>query len=534
MNVRLAMWTAALYAGAVAGVTSLVLLMRLNPDIEPTARTFWVGVPLWLTWGAFMIGIPLGVGAWLVGRTFHARGWGVPEGTVALLAIAFGLAAALSWVNAEIHPEFLHETSRRQLQQDAVIWALAAVIAPLLLRWCRHRNRRRRAAALLLPLAIVLPVARLVGEPTAFFTPLEVEVQPLGHSDRPLMVCGIEGLDPSLLIAHTGGRDLGHFEHLMADGAWGPVRPFKPFLDQAHWTTLATGTLPRTHGVMFRRGWQYPAAFDGTLRLLPWTPQGSRLFLAWDRGVHGVPPPSAVPPLWQRMAFSKTSTTVLDWPGIWNDGAGVRSLRTEAGSWDTGHTLESSLGSILVQHFPDEAPVLLQTLHRDEARIEQAVLALDAGRENVWLSLHSLAVGRRLLEPHGRGDTRRREALALILEMMNDRVGRLLRHTPVNTLTAFVSPYGLAGPDSLERMQRLLGIGSNWRASAESCPDGILFLSGPGVVRGRRLAPVRLQDFTPTLCYLQNLPVAQYMDGRVVLESVDPAWVASHPLRVVE
>ena len=105
---------------------------------------------------------------------------------------------------------------------------------------------------------------------------------------------------------------------------------------------------------------------------------------------------------------------------------------------------------------------------------------------------------------------------------------------PENGLVAVVSPYGFARPDSLERIRRLLGIGGHWRASAESCPDGALFMVGNGVAAGRRLAPVRLEDLAPTLCYLLDLPVAQYMEGRVILEAVEPEWLATHPLRVVE
>ena len=43
-----------------------------------------------------------------------------------------------------------------------------------------------------------------------------------------------------------------------------------------------------------------------------------------------------------------------------------------------------------------------------------------------------------------------------------------------------------------------------------------------------------LEDVVPTLCYLLDLPVAQYMEGRVILEAVSPDWLAEHPLMVVD
>ncbi len=219
---------------------------------------------------------------------------------------------------------------------------------------------------------------------------------------------------------------------------------------------------------------------------------------------------------------------------MWNEGAAVRRIRPVLEPWATGHSLEASLGAILVGNFPQAASEILSTLRKDEARVEQARLALEAGRENVWLTLHTLAVGRRLLEPHRTGDTGRREALALVLEMTDDQVGRLMAALPENGLAAVVSPYGFVPPDPLERIRRLLGIGGDWRASAESCPEGALFLIGDGVAAGQRLMPVELEDLAPTLCYLLNLPVAQYMEGRVTLEAVEPDWLATHPLRVVE
>jgi len=534
MRIRTAIWAASLFAGSVAGVLSLVLLMRLNPDIEPTLRTFLVGIPLWTSWGAFLVGVPLGLGAWVVGRTMHAKGWGVSKGVTALLALVLVLAAGLSWTNAEIHPEFLPEGGRRQLQQDAVMWLGAALMTLVVSRLWRRFGRRRWVAGPALALVIFLPIVRLLGEPTPFFRSLEVEASPLGCSERTLLVCGIEGMDATMLLTHGGGRNHPHLDRLMEEGVWGPISPFQPFLDQALWTTLATGTLPRTHGVMFRWGWRYPAAFDGVLRLLPWTPQGSRLFLAWDRGQPVEPPPSSVPPLWQRMAFSQTPTTVLDWPGIWDAGAGVRRVRSSVEPWDAGHSLEASLGAILVGNFPQVASEILGSLHQDQARIAQACLALEAGRKNVWLNLQALAVGRRLLEPHRTGDTGRREALVLVLELIDDQLGRLMNALPDEGLVAVVSPYGFSPPDPFERIRRLLGVGGDWRASAKSCPEGAIFLLGEGVAVGRRLAPVAPEDLAPTLCYLLDLPVAQYMEGRVILEAVEPQWLETHPLRVVE
>ncbi|HPA81613.1 MAG TPA: hypothetical protein PLS95_12425, partial [Thermoanaerobaculales bacterium] len=99
---------------------------------------------------------------------------------------------------------------------------------------------------------------------------------------------------------------------------------------------------------------------------------------------------------------------------------------------------------------------------------------------------------------------------------------------------AVVAPYGLAPPTPWERLRRLLGIGGAWRVSPETNPDGALLLAGPGVAAGRRFERARLADVAPTLCYLLGLPTAQYMEGGIIVDAIEPEFLATHPLRVAE
>lgn len=527
-------WPAALYAGAVGGILGQVLLLRLNPDIAPIARTFVYGVPLWMSWGAFLVGLPLLMMVLLIRKPLLKWGARTGEVVVALLVLVFLLGSTLHWANADVHPEFLSASGRLQLQQDAAMWLGGAILTLALAALWRRLGRRRAHAAILLPLAALLPVLRLMGEPTSFRQPLEVVTSPLGQPSRTLVVCGVEGLDATVLLTHAAARYHPTLDRLIGTGAWGPMAPFGPFLDQAHWTTLATGTLPRTHGVMFPTGWQYPAAFDGTLRLLPWTPQGSRLFLAWDRGRRVEPPPSSVPPLWHRLVSSGVPTTVVDWPGLWEPDVEVRTVALRNLPWAADPSLVATLEALLVGSFPDEAPAMLRHLHRDGLRVEEAVAALQAGDRNIWLTLFSLAEIRRHFEPTSPRDLGQKEVLAMTLEYLDDQLALLVDALPEDGLLAIVSPYGLTPPDALEHLRRLLGIGGAWKASAENCPDGAIMLVGRGVTPAATFAPLALEDLAPTLCYLLDLPVAQYMEGRVAVDAIDPKWLASHPLRVVD
>ena len=55
------------------------------------------------------------------------------------------------------------------------------------------------------------------------------------------------------------------------------------------------------------------------------------------------------------------------------------------------------------------------------------------------------------------------------------------------------------------------------------------------MVRGARLEKEpSVADVTPTVLALLGLPVARDMDGRVLEEILDPAFLAEHPIRWVE
>jgi bisphosphoglycerate-independent phosphoglycerate mutase (AlkP superfamily) len=57
---------------------------------------------------------------------------------------------------------------------------------------------------------------------------------------------------------------------------------------------------------------------------------------------------------------------------------------------------------------------------------------------------------------------------------------------------------------------------------------------GDNVRAAHRFPYASITDVAPTVCYLLGLPIVQSMDGRVILDAVQPAWVDDHPLRVVD
>ena len=274
-------------------------------------------------------------------------------------------------------------------------------------------------------------------------------------------------------------------------------------------------------------------ALDAPLRLLPSTPLGSQWMLPWPLTRRVDPPPSSLPPLWERLRASGVPVTAVGWPGVWPEGfviegeSGGDGKQLDQGGDDLLASIE-----IALQPFPLRSEAVWEAVRSDLARLETARASTATAGGALWVELRAVAVTRRHLEPLEPQDTGERAVLELVLELFDRQLGELLADE--GSLAVIVSPVGLSRPDSLEQLRRLLGAGGSWRASAHSCPDGLLVLRGPGVVAGRRMTPSRLVDVAPTLCYLLGLPVAQYMEGRVVLDAVDPGFLAAHPLRVVE
>lgn len=64
-------------------------------------------------------------------------------------------------------------------------------------------------------------------------------------------------------------------------------------------------------------------------------------------------------------------------------------------------------------------------------------------------------------------------------------------------------------------------------------PAGILLMRGGPVRRGLTLEGTDIYDLYPTILYLLGLPVPKDVQGKVLLQALDPAFVRAHPVRTV-
>lgn len=521
-------------AGGLIGLLVLVLLLRLNPEVEASAGQLAAAGLVWFCWGAVACGSVLAVVVsavcglagqrWLQGRSLF----------ISLSAAIFVAAAITSHVNADLHQVFLSGSGHRTLGQDAVSWLAAAVLVVLAGLWARQRPSHLGRLAVV-AFVFALPLLRIIWQPTPGPGERPVAAKPLGAPARPLLVIGVEGLDANFLLANSASDRFPSLQRLVNEGSWGVLRPGRPFLRRSLWTTTATGAYPHRHGVKSRWAWELPSLFSQPIRLLPWTPAGSGWLLPWGL-THRVPtPPSLLPPLWQRLRAAGVPTAAIEWPGVWAPGVvQPRDRRApETEDVDLGADFRSSLEEVL-EPFPADRDAIWSSVLDDLAELRTAKERQPRLTGTVWVYLRALGTFRHLLQPRGAPDTAERAVQDVMLELFDAQLHSLLTAAGPDALVAVVSPYGLAAPGSWERLKRLLGAGGTWHTSARSCPDGILILLGNGVVPGQRMKPAQLVDVTPTLCYLLHLPVAQSMEGRVILDAIDPHYLAVTPLRVVD
>jgi len=524
------MWVDALGAGATAGLVAEVLVLRMNPEVTQEVRGVLVGMPLWASWGMLMAGVPLLIGLAILERFRPAADrWLAP----ALSAMVFLIAAVLTGVNAKLHALLLSGPAHRVLVQDSVAWSIAVLLAVAAGGLIRRFGNSRGWQVAFSIVIVALPVVRVLTAPTPQRQYLQVTAQPLGEPKRRLLVIGLEGLDAKVLLADAASASYRNLARLREEGARAPITPHRPYLRWALWTSAASGTYPGRHGVKAHRGWDLPLVFSETLRLLPWTPEGSRMILPWGLSKQVPPPAATVAPLWARLDASGVSTSVVGWPGSWGDDPSLQNAPSD----ELGTTLEPTMRASLeaaLEPFPERRSQIWSAIVQDQARVEVAVDALEENVGNVWIHLETLSLARRYHEPLRPRHTRERRFLELIMELVDEQLGTLLGAVADQTLVAVVSPFGLMPPGSFERLKRLFGGGESWHTSAEGSPDGLFILLGNGVDPGRRVQPAQPPDVAPTLCYLLGLPVAQYMEGSVVVGMVVPSFLEEHPLRVVD
>ncbi len=98
---------------------------------------------------------------------------------------------------------------------------------------------------------------------------------------------------------------------------------------------------------------------------------------------------------------------------------------------------------------------------------------------------------------------------------------------------AYKSRINIGIEDDIPASQVIIEPGPSYPISSIHRLNGIFFAWGKDVRPGR-LAGAQIIDLAPTIMHLVGEPVPRAMDGRVLTEALDPAWLAGHPVRYRE
>lgn len=107
---------------------------------------------------------------------------------------------------------------------------------------------------------------------------------------------------------------------------------------------------------------------------------------------------------------------------------------------------------------------------------------------------------------------------------------------------AFNLAVHLTGADAFEKTLRFTDgtaieladlVATDFSISGGHHVRGIVIASGLGARAGTRFEGASLLDVAPTVLWLLGLPVGADMDGKVLVDAFDPAWVAARPIETV-
>jgi len=85
------------------------------------------------------------------------------------------------------------------------------------------------------------------------------------------------------------------------------------------------------------------------------------------------------------------------------------------------------------------------------------------------------------------------------------------------------------GPILIERPRRIHAYSEGWSATHD--PKGMLIMAGSPITKTGILTDARIEDLAPTILYVLGKPIPADMNGRVLVEALDPDFVARNPIR---
>ncbi len=112
---------------------------------------------------------------------------------------------------------------------------------------------------------------------------------------------------------------------------------------------------------------------------------------------------------------------------------------------------------------------------------------------------------------------------------MDEIIGSFISRVKKDTSIIILSDHGFGPTGTLP----FSGAHSKTHPGGPVAPDGILIMTGNNINRGAILKEPRVIDITPTIFALMEIPIAQDMDGKVLVEAITSEFINKHPISYI-
>jgi hypothetical protein len=370
-----------------------------------------------------------------------------------------------------------------------------------------------------------------------------------------VLIIGFDGAGWNFMDPLLAQGRLPHFQSMMDRGAWGTLETVRPTKSSVIWTSIATGKTMAKHGIV---DWTF--AKENNIQL-PYT-QGERRAKAF----------------WNILSDRGRSVGVVNWfvsyPPEKVKGFMVTEPIRNLGRALAGQiefTYPPELGAELAfaeqkqprklvaqEHLPPFADLnpngrlsgqfprfvcqdktvelaglrLLETKPVEVFGIYFHLIDVTSHFGSYFMDQALLEKGVKEQKKLGRvSDATRKEidtayslqVLAPVYEFTDRILGKYLEQAKPETTVIVCSDHSFY----------FQGGGYNHYGTWE-IPHGIILMLGPQVRKGYHLEKAHIYDILPTALHLVGLPVGEDMDGKVLLEAFDPAFVHSRPVKFIK
>lgn len=373
-----------------------------------------------------------------------------------------------------------------------------------------------------------------------------------------VVLLGFDGAAPNLIGPLLAEGKLPAMQRLIDEGAYGPLRTDRPTKSAIIWNSIATGKTMLKHGII---DWTYASQAGMEV---PYTDRKRRVKTYWEildeRGFKTgtlnwwvTYPPFPLRNGWlvsnafknrqdaatvhPPQLFDSLNALRVSWPGdaqpemqrlgipLWKEAdatvpiTATRPILDAYGFYVAQDLTVDRASDWLWENRPAQAfstyfRLVDVTSHLADHYLDRALY--DAAVQQERAGAFGKAEEERL-------DREFAHVLRPLYEQMDRTIAKYLARLDGKTLLIVCSDHGF----------RFFQGAYSHANPAQEPPAGVVFVAGPGVVKGQRLSSASIYDIAPTVLYALGQPAASDMDGTVLRAAFDKRFLKQFPVRTI-